>query len=285
MLVCSVSQLRRRATIVTDVAEAVFAADSPGTGNVIFAALVDDPARLGEFVDAYLGDIMLEAASADDSWSASIPSTYAADVAETATAVSVQDAAFAVLLATLNGAATNVTVSNGGLTATHNNTSSNSGVRSTSVLSSGKYFFEATIGASHGSLDDVGIILSTGSYTDVQSGQNCTTCYSSSSGMIYSNGANSGRALGAAFLPGLVIRIAIDLTARKAWFQTPGLNWNNVPGEDPTTGVSGINIAGTGSFSPFVGFAAGSTGDNFTLNFGQSAYSSPAPSGYSNWPA
>ena len=64
MLVCNVSLLRRRAAIAADVAETTTALDAPGTGNVVFATLVDDPASVREFVDAYLGQIMREAASA-----------------------------------------------------------------------------------------------------------------------------------------------------------------------------------------------------------------------------
>src|SRR4029077_12986390 len=85
MLVCNVSLLRRRAAIAADVAEAAAALDAPGTGNVVFATLVDDPASVGDRVDAFLGQIMREAASAADSVSWGI--TYAAIVAEAASAL------------------------------------------------------------------------------------------------------------------------------------------------------------------------------------------------------
>jgi hypothetical protein len=84
MLVCNVSQLQRRAAIAADVAEAAAALDAPGTGNVVFATLVDDPASVGEHVDAFLGQIMLEAASADATVNAGF--VYAAAVAEAGTA-------------------------------------------------------------------------------------------------------------------------------------------------------------------------------------------------------
>jgi hypothetical protein len=64
MLVCNVSQLARRAGIAAGIVEAATALDAPGTGNVVFATLVDDPASVGEHVDAFLGQIMIEAASA-----------------------------------------------------------------------------------------------------------------------------------------------------------------------------------------------------------------------------
>ena len=78
MLVCSVSQLQRRTAVVADVAEAAAALDAPGTGNVVFATLVDDPASVGELVDAYLGVIMAEAASAGEAVDAGLGSTVPA---------------------------------------------------------------------------------------------------------------------------------------------------------------------------------------------------------------
>jgi hypothetical protein len=80
MLVCSVSQLARRAAIAADLAEVATAVDAPGTGNVVFATLVDDPASVRELVDAYLGQIMLEAASAAATVNAGL--VYAARVDE-----------------------------------------------------------------------------------------------------------------------------------------------------------------------------------------------------------
>lgn len=90
MLVCSVSQLRRRVAIAADIAELATALDDAGTGNVVFATLVDDPASVGEFVDAYLGEIMLEAANATDTLTGTVPVIVAADVVEAATAAEAQ---------------------------------------------------------------------------------------------------------------------------------------------------------------------------------------------------
>ena len=85
MLVCSVSQLARRASIAADLAEAAAALDLPGTGNVVFATLVDDPASVGDHVDAFLGQIMVEAASAAATVNAGL--VYATRVDEAAHAV------------------------------------------------------------------------------------------------------------------------------------------------------------------------------------------------------
>jgi hypothetical protein len=85
MLVCNVSQLRRRAAILADVAEAAAALDAPGTGNVVFATLVDDPASVGEHVDAFLGQIMVEAASAAATVNTGL--LYAVGIVEAASAI------------------------------------------------------------------------------------------------------------------------------------------------------------------------------------------------------
>jgi hypothetical protein len=91
MLVCNVSQLQRRAAISAGLTEAAVALDAPGTGNVVFATLVDDPASVRDFVNAYLGQIMVEAANAATTLNAGL--TYAAGIVETVTAADTSSAA------------------------------------------------------------------------------------------------------------------------------------------------------------------------------------------------
>ena len=64
MLVCNVSLLTRRGVIAAGITEAASAQDRPGTGNVVFATLVDDPAAVLDRVDAYFGQIIVEATNA-----------------------------------------------------------------------------------------------------------------------------------------------------------------------------------------------------------------------------
>lgn len=112
MLVCNVSLKARRAAIAADLEEAALALDASTQGQIIFATLVDDPASVSDTVDAYSGEIMLEAASAADTFDAGMvyavaidegasaadmqsvyaPVTWAADVAEAASAFASQDA-------------------------------------------------------------------------------------------------------------------------------------------------------------------------------------------------
>src|SRR5262245_33852563 len=84
MLVCNVS-LRPKGRIITAaLLEAGAADDASTTGNVVFATLIDDPASVADIVDAYLGEIMVEAAAATDA--VSVGSVYGADVVEAGTA-------------------------------------------------------------------------------------------------------------------------------------------------------------------------------------------------------
>lgn len=87
MLVCSVSLQRRSAPIVADVAEIAAAVDATAIGNIVFATLVDDPTAVNDHIDAFVGQIMLEAASAAASVSAGFG--YNAAVVETANAADV----------------------------------------------------------------------------------------------------------------------------------------------------------------------------------------------------
>jgi len=89
MLICNVSLRPPRTAIAADLVEAITATDATATGNIVFATLVDDPASVGDIVNAYLGEIMLEAASASDTLEAG--SSYVAVIDEAATAIAAQD--------------------------------------------------------------------------------------------------------------------------------------------------------------------------------------------------
>jgi hypothetical protein len=283
MLVCSVSLRPRRSAIAAELAEVTAADDASTTGFVVFATLVDDPANVLETVDAFLGDIMVEVASAVDVVSLLIP--LDANVAEAASASDAPDAFLGAFVTFDSHDTGGTAMSNGNLTATHTGTFGQTGARSTAYRSSGKYYFEVTMGATNGGGDTIGILLSTGVYNDQQGGNNSATVFSTfSSGIIYSNNANTGIGIGAA-APGDVTGIAIDLDNRKAWFRRNGGNWNASGTANPATNVGGVTI-GSGSFAPSIAFGSGSStvGDNVTGNFGQSAYAFSPPSGFGNWP-
>ena len=90
MLVTNVSLRPPRAGIAANILEAIEATDATATGQLVLATLVDDPANVGDLVDAYFGEIMLEAASASDVVDGGL--TYDAAVDEAATVAEVLDA-------------------------------------------------------------------------------------------------------------------------------------------------------------------------------------------------
>jgi hypothetical protein len=184
----------------------------------------------------------------------------------------------------LDGVATDATLSKGSLVAVKTSLVNGVGARSSTVDGAGKFYFEATLTNTHGNNDCVGILLSTGTYSQmVVSGTN-STIFVKWSGMIWTNNVSSGFSLGAA-VSGDVICIAVDLAARKAWLRKNNGLWNNQTGATPVTGVGGVQIATTGVFGPAVGF--GGTGsainDTLTVNFGAIPYSFAVPAGYGDW--
>ena len=187
--------------------------------------------------------------------------------------------------ATFNDTGYNATISNGGLTATHNGNSdggSNEGLaRSTQAFSSGKRYIEFTIGAWGYGDDGAGVCTPSATALNVgQAGINCVMVYSS--GNIYSNNGLTS-SVGATLTAGDRVDFAIDLGNLRAWFRKNGGNWNNDAGANPATNTGGVVIAAT-AFAPCVSFHNGGTGENTTINTGQSAFIGTVPSGFnSGW--
>jgi hypothetical protein len=284
MLVCHVSQLRRQATVAADISETAAAVDAPGTGNVVFATLVDDPASVGETVDAYLGEIMLEAASADTILDANVPGTYAVTVAEATTATDLPDASKAVVSAIFDAAtAVDTALSNGNLTATHTTANANSGARVLPVISAGKFYFEIQLIAGHGSFDAMGLASSGITYNNfVLSGTNSVVV--ARGGGITINGGAALANIGA-FAPNDILGIAVDLTAHLVWCRRNGGNWNNSGTANPATATGGFTVPAA-AIAPCVCFVGGGTAinDAYTANFGGTSFANAAPSGFGNWP-
>ena len=189
----------------------------------------------------------------------------------------------ATVLATLDGVSQFVALSNGNLTATRN-AGTPSGARSSITHTSGKFYFEVTIGATHGIGDCAGVAQVNAIYNDlVSAGINCTVAYCSN-GEIFSNNADSTKSIGA-IVVGNVIGVAVDLTARKGWLRKNAGNWDGDATHDPATGAGGVTITAAVAFGPTLamGGTSGQLGDAMTANFGQSAYANAAPAGFGNW--
>lgn len=186
---------------------------------------------------------------------------------------------------------TDVTLSNGNLTATHANTNSNAGARSPDGKNSGKYYFEVDrpSGVTHGAFDCIGVLTAAGTFTNlVTNGTNCGTTYAGT-GTIWGNGANSGRSI---VWSTNIIGVAVDLDNEKIWFRSGASGqWNGqaIGSQDPANNIGGVsisNFSGT-TMAPAVGFGGTGTqsGDTMTANFGQSAFNGAVPSGFtSGWP-
>ena len=287
MLVCNVSLRPPRSAIAATIAELTEAVDAIASGEVVFAALVDDPASVGDIVDAYLGEIMVETASATDAFSLSL--VYDAAVDETVTANDVTDATGVVYTKWNSATIAGVTLSGGDLVVTNTSTAGETGARSSAGKTSGKYYFEITLTTEAGG-GNTGFGIATTSSTYTAMGNNATTGTEVFlNGGIWTNGSTSSRAIGNP-VSGQVIGIAIDLDNRKAWFRnwTDGGalsgEWNGqvIGVQDPATNTGGVAIP-AGTMAPICTFN-GVTGNVFTANFGATAFVGTVPSGFtSGW--
>ena len=275
MLVCNVSMRPRGHAIAADMVEAGAAADDLGGGQLVIGTLVDDPASVNEIVDAYLGEIMLEAASATDVFS--LVNIYDAAVNETITPTDATDASMAVAFATWNPAdLSGVTLSGSNLIAT--STAGVSGIRGNSSRSSGKSYWEYT----YTTINTNGLAVGVGTSSFNLTGGTTTNAavVIRLNGPIQINNSASGSQIGT-INPGNVIGVAVDFTAHLIWFRiAPSGNWNGSGTANPATGVGGLNISAlSGALFPLF---TGGSGDVCTANFGASAFNGSVPSGFNS---
>src|SRR5262245_9189902 len=142
MLICSVSQRPPRRAIAAELVEAAAADDAATTGTLVLATLVDDPANVLDTLDAFTGEIMLEAASA----AVTVDSGFVSEGAITEAASAADDQTASVTAGAVttwnpSDKTANITLSNGNLTA-QNTDGTNSAARGTTSKSSGKHYFE-----------------------------------------------------------------------------------------------------------------------------------------------
>lgn len=171
----------------------------------------------------------------------------------------------------LNGAA----LSNGNLTVTGTSNGSGFGSRAITGFSTGKYYWEITVGVWASSSSVVGLAAATAAYSG-----GVGTTVMNKGGTISINGSGSGSTLGARAV-GDTIGIAIDFGAGLIWYRVaPSGNWNGSGTANPATGTGGISLGALigsilfPSFGPFV------VGDAATANFGATAFSGAVPSGF-----
>jgi hypothetical protein len=279
MLVCNVSMRPRGRAVAAELAESAVADDASSAG-VLFPALVDDPASALDTVDAFFGDIMLEAASAADTVVGGF--AYDAAVAETTTAISAEDGSVTTgppPTTTWNPSdKTNITLSGSNLIATA--TAGNCWVRAIKGNSSGKYYFEIVpTSPSLNAYIGIATAAAAGSFTGVAVlGTNANIYVNSAGGVTNIGGAPSAHVIG----------IAVDLGTNQIWFKdiTASGNWNGSSSANPASGAGGISISAIsgGLLFPFAWIV--NSGDTAVANFGASAFTGTTPSGFNaGWPA
>lgn len=161
--------------------------------------------------------------------------------------------------------------------------------RATFGASAGKFYFEVLLSLVNAStLTGFGIATKTATYANMQaSGLNCAmlTNFGANSPM-YVNGTQVISNLGAS--NNNHCGCAINFATQLIWFRpAPASNWNNSGTANPATGTGGQSISGlSGSLFPFCTINTGHAGSNsMTANFGASAFSGTAPTGFNpGWP-
>jgi hypothetical protein len=285
MLVCNVSTRPPRRAIAAELAEAALADDTSTTGQVVFATLVDDPASVLDTIDAYLGEIMLEMASAADSITAGLD--YATSIAEVTTSADVPDG-------TVTGAPTGatwnpsdksstITLSGGNLTA-GSTSAADGGVRSTKSISSGKAYFEVTWNTTIIGADGSCGIATPGAVLGSMGATALGIAAMYPSGTVWLNGSATSVSLVLPTAP-FTICVAVDLTNSRIWFRANAGPWNQSGTADPATNTGGINIAAL--FPTNAAFAeltmSAIQASALIGNFGATAFAQSVPSGFVSW--
>lgn len=151
------------------------------------------------------------------------------------------------------------------------------GVRSTLSVSSGKWYWEITMGTSGGTNLSMPCIAKSTASLDAAGGGGDANAwgYYSGDGQKYNN--SSGAAYGSTYTGGDVIGVAFDATGGKLWFSKNG-TWQ--ASGDP---AAGTNEAFSGLTSgPYFAAVYGNGVNNQVANFGDTAFSGTPPSGFNS---
>lgn len=185
---------------------------------------------------------------------------------------------------------TRVALSGGDLIATNNGSTGAAMVRSISSQTSGKYYWEITIGSSQTNSLAIGIADSTQPLSTSFLGGGVHGAGYFGAGAVSFNSATAQTIM--TFTAGDIIGVAIDIGNKGIWFRKNGGNWNNNASADPVTNTLTITNStawgGGGAFWTGPLFACvdvekgTATVDSCTANFGATAFANTAPSGFGN---
>ncbi len=174
---------------------------------------------------------------------------------------------------------TNVTLSNGDLTANRNGGGSTwQGVRATTSESTGKFYVEFTVDVLNGSSHSrVGVLDGSSTLQDGP-GESATGWDVKNNGTKENNGVQGG-GYGTAWSASDVIMMAVDLTNSKIWW---GKNGTWFSSGDPAVGTNPgfTNLSGA-VYPVFAGFV--NQNNTYTANFGASDFVHTAPTGFLAW--
>jgi hypothetical protein len=174
----------------------------------------------------------------------------------------------------------NLSLSGGNLVVTNTGSTADSAIRSVVSYSSGKKYYETT--ASGAGVTSFGIANASAPLSSFLGSDN-NGVGSLNNGNTLLNFGNIGTAFG--WNTGDVLGIAVDLTAKLFWIKniTAGQPWNNNGSADPATGVGGFSFSTIAAGPYFAAACVPTNGESTTTNFGATAYTGTAPSGFSNW--
>lgn len=101
-------------------------------------------------------------------------------------------------------------------------------------------------------------------------------------GETYATTGPSTSGMSASLSDGTVICVAVDRGARKAWWRVGSGSWNPGMGgtQNPATASGGFDLWTFANVYPFVVIYGGAVGNTATANFGATAFTHTAPSGF-----
>jgi hypothetical protein len=184
----------------------------------------------------------------------------------------------------------NITFTDSNRTVSYSGTTTDAAARCTTYKSSGQFYFEFTVNNTLTGGDAGGGIAQAGATLANIANISSLSSIVFRSGNIWSNGTNSGKALGSIATLGTIIGVAVDLTNNKIWYRiAPSGNWNGlaIGSENPATNTGGVTLVPGSGMTPaatFGGTSGTNVPNNFSFNFGQAAFNGTVPSGFtSGW--
>ena len=179
-----------------------------------------------------------------------------------------------------------ITLSGGNLIATDTSTG-DSGVRSATSHSGGKWYIEWTSGSTFtGANTNVGICTIGAPLAGVgNTTANAFLLQQGGSGAVWFNGSQAGLPQIGQFFTNRIAGMAIDLVNMRGWFRVDGASglnyWNGNASYDPATNTGGVDISALfPSNAAYPVFTSNGNGSICTIN---STFTYAAPSGFNPW--